>query len=163
MKFHQYNTDIPQIEEIGKDLFKVVLPQPFYAPNNIYILNGFVFVNDGQTLTIEKGTIIKGKAGQGENASALIVAMGGKIMAEGTADLPIIFTAEADDLQGSVPDLDNGLWGGIIILGKANLNTSSVPQQIEGIPTNEPRGAYGGTNDGDDSGILKYVSIWGCC
>jgi len=130
-----------------------------WTADNIYILNGFVFVNDGQTLTIEKGTIIKGKAGQGENASALIVAMGGKIMAEGTADLPIIFTAEADDLQGSVPDLDNGLWGGIILLGKANLNTSSVPQQIEGIPTNEPRGAYGGTNDDDDSGILKYVSI----
>ncbi|MCB2208732.1 MAG: hypothetical protein KQH67_10620 [Bacteroidetes bacterium] len=130
-----------------------------WTSDNIYILDGFVFVNDGQILTIEKGTIIKGKAGQGENASALIVAMGGKIMAEGTAELPIIFTAEADDLQGSVPDLDNGLWGGVIILGKAKLNTSTVPQQIEGLPTTEPRGAYGGSNDDDDSGIFKYISI----
>jgi len=130
-----------------------------WTSDNIYILNGFVFVNDGQTLTIEPGTVIKGKSGQGENASALIVAMGGKIMAEGTADKPIIFTAEADDLQGSVPDLDNGLWGGVIILGKAKLNTSTVPQQIEGLPTTEPRGAYGGTNDDDNSGVFKYVSL----
>ena len=50
-----------------------------------YKLDGFVFVNEGQTLTIEAGCTIKGKPGQGENASALIVARGGKIMAEGTA------------------------------------------------------------------------------
>ena len=74
-----------------------------WTSNNIYILNGFIFVNDGQTLTIEEGTVINGKLGQGENASALIIALGGKIMAEGTAETPIIFTAEADDLEGSVP------------------------------------------------------------
>ncbi|HEY9114111.1 MAG TPA: hypothetical protein VIN10_05385, partial [Bacteroidales bacterium] len=130
-----------------------------WTSNNIYILNGLVFVNDGQTLTIEPGTVIKGKAGQGENASAFIVARGGKIMAEGTAEKPIIFTAEADDLQGSVPDLDNGLWGGVIILGKAVLNTVPAVQQIEGIPTTEARGSYGGNDDNDNSGVLKYVSI----
>lgn len=130
-----------------------------WTSNNIYILNGLIYVNDGQTLTIEAGTVIKGKAGQGENASALIVAMGGKIKAEGTAEKPIVFTAEADDLQGSVPDLDNGLWGGVIILGKAKLNTIPSTQQIEGIPTTEVRGSYGGSDDNDDSGVLKYVSI----
>ncbi len=130
-----------------------------WTSDNVYILNGFVFVNDGQTLTIEAGTIIKGKPGQGENASALIVARGGKIIARGTAERPIIFTAEADDLQGAVPDLDNGLWGGVIILGKARLNTDPSTQQIEGIPTTEPRGEYGGNDDSDNSGILKYVSI----
>jgi glyoxylase-like metal-dependent hydrolase (beta-lactamase superfamily II) len=40
MRFHKYNVEIPEVEEIGKDLFKIVLPQPFYAPNNIYILKG---------------------------------------------------------------------------------------------------------------------------
>lgn len=40
MKFHKYETQIPAIEEIGKDLYKIVLPQPFYAPNNIYVLKG---------------------------------------------------------------------------------------------------------------------------
>ncbi len=130
-----------------------------WTANNIYLLDGFVFVNDGQTLTIEAGTVVKGKAGQGENASALIVARGGKIIAEGTAEAPIIFTAEADDLNGSVADLDDGLWGGLILLGKAGLNTVPSEQQIEGIPQTEPRGVYGGDNDGDNSGILRYVSI----
>ncbi|MCD4696556.1 MAG: hypothetical protein K8S16_09990 [Bacteroidales bacterium] len=124
-----------------------------------YFLEGFVFVNDGQVLTIEPGCVIKGKAGQGENASALIVAKGGKIMAEGTADNPIIFTAEADDLSGSVGFSDRGLWGGVIVLGKAGLNSTPGESQIEGIPTSESRGKYGGSNDDDNSGILKYVSI----
>jgi len=130
-----------------------------WTANNTYILDGFVFVNDGQTLTIEEGTVIKGKAGQGENASALIVARGGKIMAEGTAEHPIIFTAEADDLNGSVQDLADGLWGGVIILGKAKTNTVPNEQQIEGIPQTEPRGVYGGDIDTDNSGVLRYISI----
>ena len=76
-----------------------------WTSDNVYILDGFVFVGNGQTLNIEAGTIIKGKPGQEENASALIIAKGGKIMANGTADNPIIFTAEADDLAGSVADM----------------------------------------------------------
>ncbi|RLD38976.1 MAG: hypothetical protein DRI83_01850 [Bacteroidetes bacterium] len=124
-----------------------------------YFLQGFVFVNDGQILSIEPGCVIKGKAGQGENASALIVARGGKIMAEGNADNPIIFTAEADDLNGSISITDRGLWGGLIILGEARLNSAPGESQIEGIPTNETRGRYGGNNDSDNSGVLKYVSI----
>lgn len=130
-----------------------------WAADRIYILDGLVFVNDGQTLTIEAGTVIKGIPGQGEDASALIVARGGKLMAEGTAAKPIIFTAESDDLAGSVPDLDAGLWGGVIILGKAGLNTVPSTQQIEGIDQLEPRGIYGGTDDTDNSGVLKYISI----
>jgi hypothetical protein len=130
-----------------------------WTANNTYVLAGLVFVNSGQTLTIEAGTVVKGRAGQGENASALIVARGGKIVADGTSELPIIFTAEADDLAGSVADLDDGLWGGVIILGNAKLNTVPNEQQIEGIPQTESRGVYGGTNDEDDSGILRYVSI----
>ena len=130
-----------------------------WTANNTYILEGLVFINDGQTLTIEAGTVIKGRAGQGEQASALIVARGGKIMAEGLASDPIIFTAEADDLAGSVADLDDGLWGGVIILGHALLNTVPNEQQIEGIPQTEPRGVYGGTNDEDNLGVMRYVSI----
>lgn len=124
-----------------------------------WILNGFVFVNSGQTLTIEPGTVIKGKPGEGENASALIVARGATIMAEGTASNPIIFTAEADDLNGSVTLLDRGLWGGVILLGNGILNTVPSQMNIEGIPTTEPRGEYGGTNNNDNSGVLRYISI----
>ena len=130
-----------------------------WTANNTYLLDGFCFVNSGQVLTIEPGTVIKGKSGQGENASALIVARGGKIMAEGTKEAPIIFTCESDDLNGSVGLADRGLWGGVILLGNARLNSTPGESQIEGIPTNEPRGLYGGTDDNDNSGVLKYISI----
>jgi len=130
-----------------------------FTADKVWILDKFVFVNSGQTLTIEAGTVIKGKAGQGENASALIVAKGGKIMAEGTATNPIIFTAESDDLSGSLSKSARGLWGGLILLGKAQLNSSPGESAVEGIPTTETRGLYGGTDDADNSGVLKYISI----
>ncbi|MCK5135089.1 MAG: hypothetical protein KAR19_04815 [Bacteroidales bacterium] len=124
-----------------------------------YLLNGFVFVNDGQTLTIEAGTVIRARTGQGSLASALIVARGGTLIAEGKANNPIIFTVEGDDLKGSVPVEARGLWGGVIILGNATINTESGEDIIEGIPISEPRGIYGGFDDDDNSGILRYVSI----
>ncbi len=130
-----------------------------WTKDKTYIIEGFVFVNEGQTLSIEPGTVIRGRTGQAENASALIVARDGKIIAEGTPDEPIIFTVEGDDLQGSVPVSAKGLWGGLIILGRARLNTASGEANIEGIPLSEDRGIYGGLRDDDDSGILKYVSI----
>lgn len=130
-----------------------------WTSNNVYLLNGFVFVNNGQTLTIEPGTVIKGKPGTGANASALIVARGGKIMAEGTAENPIIFTFEGDPLDGSVPYSTNSQWGGLIVLGAAQLNSVPGESAIEGLPTSEPRGLYGGSNDDDNSGMIKFVSI----
>ena len=140
-----------------------------WTKNKVYILSGFVFVNSGQTLTIEAGTVIKGEYGTGANASALIVAQGGKIMAEGTADAPIIFTSIADNTvsdvngtfcsQSNLTDSDKGLWGGLILLGNAGNNTVPAVQNIEGIPTSETRGQFGGSDDADNSGTLKYISI----
>ncbi len=130
-----------------------------WTNDNTYFLDGFVFVNDGQTLTIQAGTVIKGLPGTGADASALVVARGGRILAQGTADAPIIFTFDGDPLDGSIPYSTNGQWGGLIILGNASLNSSPGETQIEGIPQTEPRGIYGGSNDTDDSGILTYVSI----
>jgi len=126
---------------------------------NTYILDGLVFVNDGQTLTIEPGTVIRGKTGQGTEASALVVARGGKLIARGTPEAPIIFTVEGDDLEGSVPLEATGLWGGLIILGNAPLNASGGEAAVEGIAISEPRGVYGGQDPLDNSGILQYVSI----
>ncbi len=130
-----------------------------WKKDNTYLLDGFVFVNDGQVLTIEPGTVVKAKTGQGSHASALIVARGGRIIASGTSDEPIIFTVEGDDLKGSVPLRSRGLWGGLIILGNAPINTASGEAFIEGIPISEPRGIYGGYDGDDNSGILEYVSI----
>ncbi len=127
--------------------------------NKKYILSGLVFVNDGQILTIQPGTVIRSQTGQGSAATALIVSRGGKIFANGTPEKPIIFTVEGDDLEGSVPLKTSGLWGGLIILGNARLNLSSNEAHIEGIPLSEPRGLYGGEDDTDNSGILRYVSI----
>jgi hypothetical protein len=124
-----------------------------------YLIDGIVFVNDGQELIIEAGAVIRFKSGQAENASALVVARGGRIIAEGTSEKPIVFTAEADDLKGSVPVYAQGLWGGIIILGNATINNPGGEAIIEGLPLSEPRAVYGGQFDQDDSGVLKYVSI----
>ncbi|MBT8196316.1 MAG: hypothetical protein KJO64_07800 [Bacteroidia bacterium] len=138
--------------------------------NRTWVLDGLVFVNSGQTLTIEEGTIIKGKSGQGENASALVVAKGATIMAQGSATLPIIMTAESDQIRrkaddsayengGNLPTTARGLWGGLIVLGDAILNSTPGQSAIEGIPTTESRGIYGGSNDADNSGVISYVSI----
>ena len=130
-----------------------------WTNDHSYLLEGLVFVNDGQELTIGPGTVIRFASGQGSSASALIVARGGRIYAEGTREQPIIFTAQADDLKGSVPLDATGLWGGVIILGNARVNLSSGEGHVEGIPYYEPRGQYGGTDDEDDSGVLRYASI----
>jgi hypothetical protein len=127
-----------------------------------YLIEGFVYINDGQVLTIEPGTVVRFRPGQAENASALIVSHGGKIIANGTNTEPIIFTSEADDLVGSVGKDESGLWGGLIILGNAPINIESGEMSIEGIPFAEPRGFFGGVDENDDSGILRYVSIRHC-
>lgn len=141
-----------------------------FTSDNTYLLSGLVFVEDGEALTIEAGTVIKGRAsGTSGDVSALIVARGGKIFADGTARNPIIFTAEADDVNDpndillTSPTASRGLWGGVIILGRASINTATGEGNIEGIDAStEPRGLYGGgrnPNDDDDSGVFRYVSI----
>lgn len=145
-----------------------------WLARNTYVLNGKIFVNDGQTLTIEAGTVIKGQTGQAENASALIVARGGKIIANGTSTNPIIFTALADDITRTddLPKNQRGLWGGVIILGNAYINHANGQTTIEGIPATatEYRSQYGvGTeavtgkvwarDDAHNAGEFSYVSI----
>ena len=143
--------------------------------DTVYQLGGRIAVENGATLTIQAGTVIKGEAGTGANATALLIARGGKLIAEGTVSKPIIFTSIADEItpelieQGvfSSPNLDptvNGLWGGVIILGEAKISASNTTGdvssvQIEGIPTSDQNGLYGGTNDLDNSGVIRYVSI----
>jgi len=135
-----------------------------------YILDTRVTVLDGVTLTIEPGTLIKGEAGTGANATALLIARGAKLMAEGTAAAPIVFTSVADQITSEQiasgdfisPNLDesiNGLWGGVLVLGFAEISASAAEVQIEGIPTTDTNGLYGGSDDADNSGVISYVSI----
>jgi len=134
-----------------------------WVKSNIYLVDGLTFVEDGATLNIEAGTVVKftERADLG-NPSALVIARGGKIFAEGTSSDPIIFTAESDDVNDPL-DLgpkDVALWGGLVILGKGiTQKNGNATVNVEGIPTTEPRGEYGGSDNTDNSGVLKYVSI----
>ncbi len=132
-----------------------------WTKNNVYQLDGLVFLEDGGVLNIESGTVIQGLESptSGDNTSALIITRNAKINAVGTASEPIIFTSELDDLTGSLTADDSGLWGGIVILGNGVIARPAGEDQVEGISSMEPRARYGGTNDDDDSGSLKYVSI----
>ncbi|MCB4799824.1 autotransporter outer membrane beta-barrel domain-containing protein [Neotamlana laminarinivorans] len=145
-----------------------------WTADNVYVLDRKVVVQEGVTLTIEPGTIIKGRAGTGSLSSALIIARGAQINAVGTADAPIIFTSESDEIEPgetSGPNLDEshrGLWGGIIMLGKATISVAGDTglANIEGIAADDTFGLYGvdleageSFDDADSSGTLQYVSI----
>lgn len=142
--------------------------------NNTYTLDLLLYVNDGQDLFIQAGTVIKGAAGTGVNAKSLVVARGGQIWAEGTESCPIVFTAATDNLNNNLPlgATGQGLWGSLLILGKATNNlllangglaVGDGVGTIEGLPAGDPRNHYGAVggvfNDDDNSGILRYVQL----
>jgi hypothetical protein len=111
-----------------------------------WTLRGYVYVKEGATLIIQAGTVIKSDIAE---KGALCIERGAKIIAEGTATKPIIFTSGKIAGERSPGD-----WGGIVILGKAKTNRSSEPTIEGGIGR-----PFGGNDDEDNSGILKYVRI----
>lgn len=107
-----------------------------------WYLRGDVIVKEGATLTIEPGTTIIADA---EVITYLLVEQGAQIIANGTADKPIVFTSDVKE---------SGAWGGLHICGKAPINVSG------GVGSSEiGDAAYGGTVATDNSGSLKYVRI----
>lgn len=92
--------------------------------NKIWTINEKLYIGSGSTITIEPGTIIRGTTTSIVAAArALIIERGGKIMAPGTEACPIIFTAAADVMDGvTVKAAQKGLWGGVLICGKATNN-----------------------------------------
>ncbi len=137
-----------------------------------YILGARIAVESGATLTIEGGVMVKGLPGEGPNATALLIARGGKLNANGTAALPIIFTSIADELtpadiaagnlaSPNLPATQTSLWGGVLILGNAPISASGGAEsvQIEGIPPSDTNGLYGGNVADDNSGSITYISI----
>lgn len=149
------------------DITGAITTNTTWTNDNCYVLNQKVVVENGATLTIEAGTIIKGTPGSGSLASALIIARDAKINAVGTPNQPIIFTSTTDNIEiGStagtnLDENDRGLWGGLIILGNAPCSFSGdvTELQIEGIPADDSFGRYGGTDPADNSGVIQYVSI----
>jgi len=138
--------------------------------SKIWLLKGRVAVENGVTLTIPAGTIIKAASGTGADASTLIIARGATLIADGTAEAPIVMTSVSDNIQvggtypSSGPALNvdtRGLWGGLLVLGNApcSLSNDVTELQIEGIPTSDTNGLYGGSDAEDSSGSLQYISI----
>ncbi|CAN90509.1 unnamed protein product [Sorangium cellulosum So ce56] len=120
-----------------------------------YILKGQVNVSAGATLTIEKGTTVVGETNP-QVPATLVVHPGSKLIAVGTRDEPIVFTSSK-----APEDRMAGDWGGVILLGNAptnhvDANGARTPGQIEGLTNN---GRYGGIDENDSSGTLKYVRI----
>ena len=147
-----------------------------------WILDKKIYVPSGKTLTIQPGTVIKGNTGTSANATCLLVEVGGKIFASGTPTCQIVFTAAADNLDGTFPIASNGQWGGVLLAGKASNNltlAANGPFQagvgdgrlcvadgigtFEGFASTNSKDQFGVTpaqfDDNDNSGILKYVSI----
>ncbi|HHP7241762.1 MAG TPA: hypothetical protein ACFCUD_08810 [Cyclobacteriaceae bacterium] len=141
----------------------VITSDEVWTNQNIYLLEGQVYVGPDVSLTIEPGTIIKGN-NESSEAAALIISRDAMLFAEGTPDEPIIFTTVEDEIypgavKGSLSADDKGLWGGLYILGRAPISGSESSDIIEDLlPKNELLEA-GGNDAGHSSGILKYVSI----
>ncbi len=118
---------------------------------NDYMLQGLVVVKAGATLTIEKGTVVKGEA---QSKAILLVEAGAKLIAEGTESEPIVFTSQA-----APADRRPGDWGGLVILGKAPVNVPGGKGNVEGILKTVSGTQYGGTDPDDSSGVLRYVRV----
>lgn len=129
---------------------------------NSYVLSGLVYMVNNATMKIEPGVTVKGDY-QGANVAALIITRGAKIVADATQDNPIVFTSNS-------PVPRSGDWGGIVILGKASVNSTYTGTgggagtiQVEGGIDNSFGDGVGGggatPNDDDSSGVLRYVRI----
>ncbi len=138
------NTETTYVELTG-DLTTRTL-----TANNKYLIKGQVFIRSGQVVTIEPGTILFGDK---RTRGTLVVGIGGQLIANGTATAPIVFTSnQAAGIR------DRGDWGGLVILGRANVNQPSPA--IEGITPSIVFGTLNSTAfDNESSGSLRYVRV----
>ena len=130
---------------------------------NTYILQGLVYMVGNHTMTIQPGTTIKASY-TGADVAALIITRGSKLVAAGTQDNPIVFTS-------SSPNPQSGDWGGIVLCGKAPINSAFQGKQglyqVEGGIDNSFGDGLAGSGDvvvptsvpTDSSGVLQYVRI----
>jgi len=112
-----------------------------------YTLTDALVMTEGTTLTIPAGVVIKANPGAGVY---IAIAQGASINAEGTSSSPIVLTS-------NVATPSAGDWGGLIVLGRAPINSvaggdATSTSEIGGLP-------YGGSNIADNSGTIKYVRV----
>ena len=128
------------------DIRGIITSDQTWKKDKTYRLRGYVYVTNNATITIEAGTkIVSNK----DSAGVLVIYRTAKIMAQGTVDAPIVFTSnEATPQPGDL--------GGVVLVGQARGNGNH--SVLEG-GVDPAFSVFGGTNDADNSGILKYVRI----
>ncbi|BAV09255.1 hypothetical protein SAMN05421788_101695 [Filimonas lacunae] len=128
------------------DIRGVISGDKKFSKDTIYRLRGYVYVTNNAKLTIDAGTkIVSNK----DSAGVLVIYKGSQILANGTADAPIVFTS--NEKTPTPGDL-----GGVVLVGKATGNGNH--KVLEG-GVSADYNAFGGTDDADNSGVLKYVRI----
>ena len=143
----------PNKTQIGDGSKEFSIKESHTIKKGVYTMVGWIYVEDGATLTIEPGTIIKGtdynyNGVKSATGSSLIIKRGAKIKAEGTVSEPIVFTSAKPKGQRQATD-----WGGIIICGKARNNQGEM--LVEGGVD----AFHGGVDDNDNSGVMRYVRL----
>jgi hypothetical protein len=125
-----------------------------WTTGNTYYLRGQIYVKNNATLTIDPGVIVRGDATAA--GAGLFITKGAKLIAEGTATSPIVFTSDK-----AVGARVKGDWGGIVLLGKGALNINNGVNNIEGIAASADTQFGGGLtpDNADNSGSLKYIRI----
>jgi hypothetical protein len=164
--------------QIRTDLLIPELPN-----NGVHIFSGSLFIGEdvdksaasagkripqegeGPTLTIAAGAKLAFDRGE----DYIRIARGSKIVADGTKAKPIIFSGTKDLRDKSATIADRGLWGGIQINGNGLTNKCTDGERApvaspsnahschilsEGLP-----GTYGGNNNSESSGVLRYVQV----
>ncbi len=126
----------------------------YWSNDQVYLIQGQIYVKNGATLTIQEGTTILGD--KNSVGAGLFITKGSKLNALGTAAKPIVFTSNQPAGNRAAGD-----WGGIILLGKATTNAPGGIGNIEGIaPTADTE--FGGAltpDNNDNSGDIRYVRI----
>lgn len=142
------NNDTPVKQPVTGEISSNITANTTYAYGN-YTLKGMIKVSSGVTVTFEPGCKITCDKSTGENG--LIILNGGKLIANGTADAPIIFT-EKSKLGGS--------WAGIIMYGDAPIvNSATAPAPQTAVSEDGLNLTYGGSNAAHNGGSLKYVRV----
>jgi hypothetical protein len=151
-----------------------------WTADNTYNLQTQIYVLPGATLTIQPGTVIASTTNLG---GSLAICRGARIVANGTNDLPIIFTSKADVATWTAGNPKTGTarvamneWGNLTVMGRAyvgkygngaaSTNTAAPSAanfaQMEGLTgssSTDPNVIYGGGDDLDSSGTFSYVSL----
>ena len=131
---------------VSGDIRGIITSDQHWTKDKTYRLRGYVYVTNGATITIDPGTkIVSNK----DSAGVLVIYRGAKIMAEGTSSEPVVFTSNETNPQP-------GDLGGIVLVGQARGNGNH--SVLEG-GVDPQFSVFGGTNDADNSGVLKYVRI----